>query len=417
MRAALFLCATVGFAQQQPDPDRLLARAQAGLADAAAAIPKYTCTETVDRSYFRQSRQTPRSCDAIVANQRNGRSGLSLTATDRLRFDVEVADGGYEIYAWPGAARIEVEKVEDMAGGGPLGTGPFGPFLLDIFSNPAVEFQYLGASSVAGAGLFEYRYRVPLAVSHYRVQAGVKWRITGYDGTFRLNPESAELKQLAVRTLELPADTASCEATTTMDFEPLRIGGGEYLIPRQTQLQAIGRDAGLTENATTYADCHEFRGESALRFDQATPQPDSSSKLSVPVQAPSLPAGLPVVIVLDMEIDTDRAAAGDPVSAKIGKVVVDPATKRVLVPAGAAVHGRITHLEHHVEGEKYFLVGLSFDTFSMILDAAHQIRSPLKTTESHSGFGGGGTFIFPTRQSRYIVPAGYTSNWITIGGN
>jgi hypothetical protein len=418
MRAALFLCAVLaGFAQQQPDPDRLLSRAQARLADAAAAVPKYTCTETVNRSYFRSSRQTPRTCDAIVANQRNGRSGLSLTATDRLRFDVEVADGGYEIYAWPGAARIEVEKVEDMAGGGPLGTGPFGPFLLDIFSNPAVEFQYLGASSVAGAGLFEYRYRVPLAASHYRVQAGVKWRITGYDGTFRLNPESAELKQLAVRTLELPADTASCEATTTMDFEPLRIGGGEYLIPRQTQLQVIGRDAGLTENATTYADCHEFRGESAVRFDQATALPDSASKRSAPVQSPSLPAGLLVVVVLDTEIDTDRAAAGDPVSAKIGKAVVDRATKRVLVPAGAALHGRITHLEHHVEGDKYFLVGVSFDTFPMILEATHQIQSPVKTTESHSGFGGGGTFVFPTRGSKFVVPAGFASNWITIAGN
>src|SRR5580704_10170838 len=113
MRAALLLCAiAAGFGQEPVDPDRLLARAQAQLADAAAAVPKYTCTQTVDRSYFRQTRQTPRTCDAVVANQRTGRSGFSLTATDRLRFDVEVADGGYEIYAWPGAARIETEKVE-----------------------------------------------------------------------------------------------------------------------------------------------------------------------------------------------------------------------------------------------------------------------------------------------------------------
>ena len=263
MRAALMLCAAVlAFAQQPPDPDRVLARAQASLAEAAAAVPKYTCTETVDRSYFRQVRQTPRTCDAIVANQRNGRSRLSLTATDRLRFDVEVTDGGHEIYAWPGAALIEADKVEDMAGGGPLGTGPFGPFLLDIFSNPAVQFQYLSQSTVAGVSLFEHRYRVPLVGSHYQVQAGVIWRITGYDGTFRLDPESAELKRLTVRTLELPADTASCEATTSMDFDRLRIGEGKYLIPRQTQLQVIGRDAGFTENATVYTGCREFRGES-----------------------------------------------------------------------------------------------------------------------------------------------------------
>jgi hypothetical protein len=432
MRAALLLCAlALAFAQQPPDPDRLLARAQVILANAAAAVPKYTCTQTVDRSYFRQVRQTPRTCDAIVANQRNGRSRLSLTATDRLRFDVEVTDGGHEIYAWPGAARIEVEKVEDMAGGGSLGTGPFGPFLLDIFSNPAVQFQYLSQRTDAGVSLFEYRYRVPLVGSHYRVQAGVIWRTTGYDGTFRLDPGSAELKQLTVRTLELPADTASCEATTIMDFDRLRIGEGEYLIPRQTRLQVIGRDAGFTENATVYTGCREFRGESAVRFDGAAPLPDTGSKPSVLVRPPRLPAGLPMMVVLDTEIDTSRAAAGDPVSAKVGKAVVDPATKRVLVPAGFTIHGRITHLEHHLEGEKYFLVGLSFEEFAIVLDAAHQVRdtrvssdlfdpngrSHIETWESHTGFRGGGTLVFPARQSKCVVPSGYTTNWITLGEN
>jgi hypothetical protein len=432
MRAALLLCAVIlGFAQQPPDPDRVLARAQATLAEAAAAVPKYTCTETVDRSYFRQIRQTPRTCDAIVANQRNGRSRLSLTATDRLRFDVEVTEGGHEIYAWPGAARIEVEKVEDMSGGGPLGTGPFGPFLLDIFSNPAVQFQYLSESTVGGVSLFEYRYRVPLAGSHYQVQAGVIWRTTGYDGTFRLDPGSAELKQLTVRTLELPADTASCEATTSMDFDRLRIGESKYLMPRQTRLQVIGRDAGFTENATVYAGCREFRGESLVRFDEAAPLPDSGFRPSAPIRGPKLPAGLRIVVVLDTEIDASRAAAGDPVSAKTGKAVVDPATRRVLVPAGTTIRGRITQLEHHLEGEKYFLVGLSFEDFPIALDAAHQVfgtrvsadlsdprgQTGIATWESHTGFRGGGTLVFPGGQSKYVVPSGYRSNWITLGEN
>ena len=140
-----------------------------------------------------------------------------------------------------------------------------------------------------------------------------------------------------------------------------------------------------------------------------------------------------MLVVLDTEIDTDRAAAGDPISAKIAKPVIDPATKRVLEPAGTAIRGRITHLEHHVEGEKYFVVSPSFDiVFDMILDAVHQVRdnrlfagSPIRsggsrveTMESHSGFRGGGTFIFPTSQPRYVVPSGYNGpTRITIGGN
>src|ERR1035437_8456224 len=430
MRPGLFCFAVaISFAQQPAD---VLERAQAQLTDAAGAVPKYTCTQTVDRSYFREVRQAGRACDAIVANQRTGRSKLVLAATDRLRFDVEVSDGGYEIYGWPSAGRIATEKVESLAGGGPLGTGPFGPFLVDIFTNPAVQFQYLGKKEA----LYEYRYRVPVAASHYRVQAGGTWRTTGYDGTFRLEPVSAALKQLTVRTLELLSNTSGCEATTIMDFEPLKIGASEYVIPHQTRLQVIGRDAGFTENATVYSACHEFHSESVVRFDDPVSQAAFGPKLHGDIRAQRLPPGLPIVLALDTEIDTDRAAAGDPVTASVGKTLIDPITKRVLAPAGSLVRGRITQLEHHIEGGKYFLVGLSFETLetpgetvplSIILNNAQQMQDPrtltevrgrirpVVTTESRAGFHSGGTLLFPTNESRYVVPRGSILDWITLG--
>jgi len=430
--ALLLLTASACFAQPAPNPDDVLSRARIRLAEAAAAVPKYTCTETVDRSYFRETRQAPQSCDNIIANRRAGRVKLVLAATDRLRFDVEVADGGYEIYAWPGASRIANEKIEDMAGGGPLGTGPFGPFLVDIFSNSAVQFQYLGEKS----GLFEYRYRVPLKASHYHVQSGLTWRFTPYDGAFLLDPASAELKQLNVRTAELPSITGSCEATTLMDFESLRIGAGKYLIPRQTHLQVVGRDANFTENAVSYTNCHEFHAESEVRFDEPAPQPRSGLTLSSSPHGPTLPPGLPIILLLDTEIDTDRAAAGDPVTAEIAKTIIDPKTHQVLIEAGTVVRGRITHLEHKIEGEQYFLIGLSFDPLPIVLDEPRQIADPraagiqLKkdgyqqgdierrsaaiSTESRSSLRGAGLLIFATHESKYIVPRGYLSNWITL---
>lgn len=425
MRKVLLFCLAV-LAQAQTPKD-ILDRARAKLAAVAAAAPKYICTQTVDRSYFVQKRLAGRSCDAIVANRKKQNSTLVLDATDRLRFDVEVADGGYEIYAWPDAARIANERIEKMAGGGPLGTGPFGPFLIDIFTNSGVQFTYVGLK----AGRPEYRYRVPREASHYRVQAGVTWRTTGYDGTFTLDPASADLKQLTVRTLELPEDTTACEATTEMDFAPLKIGAGEYLLPKQTRLEVIGRDARVTDDSTVYAACHEFRGESALRFDEPSTESSPSAQTHANVALPRLPGGLRLVLLLDSEIDTDHAAAGDPVSAHLGKAVIDPKSPRVLVPAGSVARGRITHLEHHIDGRKYFLVGLSFEALetpggtvpvSIIIDSAQQKqddrplgdRGQLVTTESHSGVQGGGTLVFSTHEPRYIVPRGYPSNWISL---
>lgn len=429
MRLLLILVSAARLFSQQPED--VLERARTRLADAAAATPRYTCTQTVDRSYFRETRQTARTCDSIVANRRHGRSKPALVATDRLRFDVEVTDGGYEIYAWPGASRIDNQKVEAMAGGGPLGSGPFGPFLVDIFANPRVEFQFLGEKPIGGSRRYEYRYRVPAEASHYRVQAGVTWSVTGYDGTFQVEPVSAVLKQLDVRTLELPPNTTACEAETAMDFEPLRIGAGEYLVPLQTMLTVIGRDAGVTENSTVYTECREFRGEAVVRFGDASPPADAIEGPAVVPRSHGLPPGLPMVLALDSEIDTDHAAAGDTVQAKLAKPLVDPTTKRVLAPAGSLLRGRITHLEHHIEGEKYFLVGLSFETLdtaggaqplAIILDSAHQVQDSralsergVVTSESHSGFHGGGTLVFGTGKPHYVVPRGYLSKWITVG--
>ncbi len=401
MRLALSIfLAAIACAQTPPQPADVLARARVQLTAAAADTPRYTCTQTVDRKYFRETRQAQRSCDAIVAGQRNGRSKPLLEATDRLRFDVEVSDGGFEIYAWPGAARISNERIEEMAGGGPLGSGPFGPFLLDIFTNPGVEFQYLGEREHR----FEYRYRVPVEASHYRVQAGTKWRVTAYDGAFLLEPATAALKQLAVRTLELPPDTSSCEATTSMQFESLRIGAGEYLIPSQTTLEVIGRDAGRTENSTVYSACREFRGESVVRFDDTPPVETNTSQRTG-------------ALLLATEIDTSRAAAGDAVSATLEKPLIDPVTGRVMAPAGALARGRITHLEHHLARDDYFLVGLTFDTLAglplhAILNRWHQVQDDRKlrgTTESRSQFPRGGTLIL-----RSNVPRAYRTLWITM---
>ena len=76
-------------------------------------------------------------------------------------------------------------------------------------------------------------------------------------------------------------------------------------------------------------------------------------------------------------------------------------------------------------------MGVSFETLevhgvtlplAIILDAAHQVQDSrgygrgVVTTESRSGFHGGGTWVFPTRAPRFVVPHGYTSNWITLPG-
>jgi len=421
MRAPTLLCAAVSLFAQPGDPAQVLTRCKEAAREVISKLPKYTCSATVNRSYFKEVRHVGVTCDDIVANRKLGTSKLLKTATDRLRFDVEVADGGYEIFAWPGASRIDSEKIEDMADGGPIGTGPFGPFLIDIFDNAATTFDYRGSKAVRGQRLYEYRFRVPKEASHYKVGVGSAFQFVGFDGTFRADPATGTLASLEIRTAQLPRETESCEATTGVDFQTVRIGQGDYTIPQRSRLYVTGKYGLDSESVTSYSACHEFRGESAVHFGEE-PAVAASAGVKPDEKPLSLPPGLPVSLAFETSIDTDVAAAGDPLVARVIKDVADPRSKHGLLAAGTRVTGRILHMEHHLAGGDYFLLTVRFDTLNLVLDHPRQIVDLQKATpcwgsqshiESKGRLSVGGIFVLPSRNGRFVTPRGCQSDWLT----
>ena len=180
-------------------------------------------------------------CDQIVANRQNSAGHAEQQETDRLRLDVEVADEGRDLLVARGVA-ISTEPVQDLAGEGSMGTGPFGPFLIDIFDNHGVDFVGEGEKQIDGRSLQQYRFYVPEKFSRYRVLAAGSMRVAPYEGRFWLDPASGELARLTVRIGELSRSTGTCEATTTVDFARSHIGAGEYLLPRKSLLQIVRRE-------------------------------------------------------------------------------------------------------------------------------------------------------------------------------
>ena len=431
MRIAFWLaCVTALSAQPAPDP--LLARGSASIRAAIRSLPKYTCTQTVDRSSFVQTHPglDQRGCDQIVANLDKGLARMDLVETDRLRLDVEVADAGIEIYSWPGSSRLSTERIRDLVADGPMGTGPFGPFLIDIFDNSGIRFVAEGESRIEDRPVRQYRFYVPLASSHYRVRANNETRVVRYDGRFWLDADSAELARLIVVIGELSRSTQTCQATTTVDFTEERVGSASYLMPRRSMLVILGRDAGEQSNATIYSGCREFQGESTIRYDE--PVTVGAAASSEHLGAPGIPPGLPVQIALSSEIDFAQAAAGDPITGKTLQPLSEKRrTRRVLAPAGSIVHGRITHLVHHLQGKPYFAVSIVWETvetggsrvpFGAILDRPATVLERRNLPgggfssiqeEARRAFPVGSTFLFPTADSKYVVPREYTASWIT----
>ena len=91
MRLAAGFIAMAVFAQ---DPSDTLAKARDKMLLEVPSSPKYTCVETIDRSYFSRYSYNPLSsspsCERLSADRKKGRSKLRLDATDRLGVSVEL---------------------------------------------------------------------------------------------------------------------------------------------------------------------------------------------------------------------------------------------------------------------------------------------------------------------------------------
>jgi len=92
-------------------------------------LPKYSCTETIDRSILKPVTPLGRSsCDDLPSRQKKGTWKLRLTASDRLQLDVAVSGDG-EMYSWVGENRFEDRSLAGIVGGGVTSTGVFATFL------------------------------------------------------------------------------------------------------------------------------------------------------------------------------------------------------------------------------------------------------------------------------------------------
>ena len=389
----------------------ILDRARLKIAAATRHLPKYTCAETIDRSYFtRVSPGAASLCDQSSSDAAKARASLRLQAIDRVRLDVSQGDGS-QIHSWPGAGRLEPVEIDRLITRGPAGTGGFGGYLIDIFGNEGTQFDFQNERSDSGRRVFTYGYRVTGEVSHYQIGAGDGWVTTPYDGTFDLNVDSLELLRLTVVTPALPAETGLCEARSTLDYTPIRIGSGEFLLPRQSALRLEARGVPqpgerseylVTESASAFTNCREYLADAAP---PAVPNPSSPLVL---------PTGVHVTLRLDAAIDSDIAAMGDPVTA----------TLLNSVHAGATVHGRISRMEQWRGSSSMLIVGIHWDSISLGGDSAPLAALIFGQTFSGPTLGRVGNrpaapnipeiFSFPTGAKRYVIPAGYKSQWITV---
>ena len=327
-------------AQSADDPDSLLRRTRERLLADLDRLPSYTCVQTITRRYYRPD-QEGASCKALIAAHTKEKSHTRLSAWDRLRLEVAIVDGE-NVFSWVGSPRFESGTMERLAGRGPLSNGDFGPFLNAIFTRASVTFQ--GEEHAGNRHLLAYAYDMPLERSVYLIRGDDGWTRTAYSGVFVIDPESADIVSLTVRSAEMPATNPSCQAITEIDYGRTAIHDRMILIPRQTRLIVIDRQGSETHSQTQYASCREYASKTRMLFDG--PEGTAAPRDVLPAEsAPaSFPAGLHFRSRIVSTIDSATSAAGDPLDAVLLSPIRDK-HKVVLAAAGALVHARIVGFE------------------------------------------------------------------------
>lgn len=334
MRAAFVALCAVAVCHAQTDPSILLQRATQKVLDAVSRLPRYICTQTIDRSQFEPTRRGSEKCEPA------GQKRLRLTTSDRLHLDVAVT-AGHEMYSWVGESHFENRSVFELTPRGAMSTGAFAQFLESIFRDDSAQFTYEGETAQNGRRVSEFDFRVPASTSHYIFHGGEARVTTGYTGAVFLDPQTAELIRLTVETEGLPEETGSCDARTSLDYHQVALNGADFLLPSRVELHIANRDGVELENATTYSACREFLGESVLSFDQPENAAGTVTRASA-AENNQLAETLPFTIET-MPVNASTAAAGDRIEAKLTAPMRD-LQERIVAPQGAAVRGRIIEM-------------------------------------------------------------------------
>ena len=412
------------------NPTEVLALLRDRVIQSVDRLPNYTCVETVSRTYFLpNAARMPQSCDEHEGRKRQGLYQMVAVSADRLRLDV-AAVSQREIFSWAGAQKFEDGELWEIVSGGALGTGAFGAFLKAIFGGDTAWFTFVRETNVGGRALMEFTYAIPVEFSHYEVRAGNDWVTTAYDGSVIADAATGQLVTLKIRTAQLPPETGSCETRTTLEYQTVRIGSGDFLLPWETRQRFISRTGMEAENTLAFSACRQFRGESTVHFG------DAPATAAAPADAPQplhLPPNLAVSVELLQPIDTETAAAGDVITGRLAKPIFD-GQKRPLAAAGSLVEGRLMRVQRYFTKPARATVVIKLETLEVngarlpfpVLPSP--VKPKVEWTQKSVGYrieyrgvslgelpvpGESKYGVFLFSGNAIIVPKGYLTQWLT----
>lgn len=421
--------ASLGYAQQQTaNSMELLTHIRQKVSDALSRMPRYLCTETVER----QKVQLPFSiageppCSDLGEAFGTYAKRLRLVSSDRLRLDVAVINN-HETYSWVNEGRFGDKSLSELVRSGLTANGSFGSFLQAIFTSDAALFSYVGDSQLAGRRVLQYSFSVPLSKSDYHISNALLGKLVPYSGNFFVDGETLELRKIEIHADDIPPELHFCQVSNEMDFAKLKIDNVDFMLPSAAATTVVNTSGARATNRLAFSACHQFLGESKLLFDDSA---SGSATAEAKQKQIDIPAGVEFLISLSQPINPSSMAAGDPIKGFLSKSVEIPGLG-VDIPKGTVVHGRIFSLLMDYSEGADLIFSLKWETINfggmeqplrLSLDGA-----TMKTAKTHEvylrqpspGFGDAvddavGNLEFVYVKRNYEIPFGFETRWLSL---
>jgi hypothetical protein len=166
----------------------------------------------------------------------------------------------------------------------------------------------------------------------------------GFHGFVYIDPLTSDVVSIALIADDIPGPLGVAAAESSVDFERIQIAQDSqpFLLPVESTLMMALSDGSVSRNRVRFSGCHKFVGESTLILDESRLE-----EAVVVIEEVRLPPATQIDLEFRMKFPLATAAVGDAVTAEL-KADIKTDTKdgkRVLVPKGATVKGRILTLE------------------------------------------------------------------------
>ena len=160
------------------------------------------------------------------------------------------------------------KRIEDLSGS--WSTGEFGSVLADVFSPyTAADFEYRKESRSAGRASLVYDFAVEREHSHWRIMVASQLITPPYSGSVWIDKETHRVLRIEMQATHIPDAFPADKVEMATDYEFVRFGERQYLVPVHAENLGCQRDTGTcSRNAIDFRNYHRYAGESSITFEK-----------------------------------------------------------------------------------------------------------------------------------------------------